>query len=386
MSLFYFLLGLVIFLDSRLCRRREFNEGYTSLEQTRPLKGLAILGVMLHHLAQKTCAPWNPRPFIRPGLEFFLDKGYLFVGMFLFLSGLGLYRSRKAKPDYMKRFFRRRVLPTVIAFYLSQYIHVIVRLAAGQKMGSTRIILYLTGIWTAAMNAWFVLILPFFYLAFYLAFRFCRREGAAIGWVTVFALGYAVACSFVDHNGGWLAGEWWYSSIMMFPLGLLFGKYEQPLTARFQKHYPLWLLLSLILAVGLFLLGKAASESWLGYYGEDWGDSLKVPHRLGSAACQWLACGAAVFFCLLLLMKLRLNSPVLGFLGGRTMEYYLMHGMLVDLFGFEFMGIHGPLLYIRSVPLYILAVLAASTAAALLFGWLWKGTVRMLLGREKRGS
>ena len=68
------------------------------------------------------------------GLDFFLQLGYLFVSVFFFCSGLGLYKSFRTKPDYLKGFFRRRVLPIVIAFYLSEWIYLAIRLLAGERM------------------------------------------------------------------------------------------------------------------------------------------------------------------------------------------------------------------------------------------------------------
>ena len=50
-----------------------------------------------------------------------------------------------------------------------------------------------------------------------------------------------------------------------------------------------------------------------------------------------------------------------------TLEFYLMHGLFVELFGYSFLDVADSLVYIRTVPLYIAAVLACSAAAALLF-------------------
>ena len=117
--LFWFLLGALLFCGVKYAGRGKWNEDYTSLKQTKMLLGIMTLGVALHHLAQKSCAPWHPQSFIVHGLDFFLPLGALFVAVFLFCSGLGLYKSFRSKPDYLKGFCRRRILPVVIAFYLA---------------------------------------------------------------------------------------------------------------------------------------------------------------------------------------------------------------------------------------------------------------------------
>ena len=72
MYLFYFLLAGLIFWGARYAGRGEWNEDYTSLKQTKILQGVAALGIALHHMSQKTCAPWHPSAFIVHGMDPFI--------------------------------------------------------------------------------------------------------------------------------------------------------------------------------------------------------------------------------------------------------------------------------------------------------------------------
>lgn len=378
MYLVYFLLGALLCFGARGCGRKEWNEDYTSLKQAKALQGVMVLGVALHHMAQKTCAPWHPRAFIVHGLDFFVPIGYLFVAVFLFCSGFGLYKSWKTKPDYLRHFLRRRILPLVIAFYLSEAVYTAVRLAVGEKMDAAKILWYLSGLRMANYNSWYLIVIPFFYLAFYFAFRFCRKEGTAIGWVFLFTLGYTLLGACIDHQDvWWMRGEWWYNSILLFPLGLVFGKYEARITAFFKKGWAVWLILSFAAVFALYRLSELTTGEWWGYYGENSLDRLKVIHRLGSAASQWLVCAAFTAFCFLLLMKVRLGNGLLSLLGSVTLEFYLMHGIFVDLFGYDFAGVARSAVYIKNVPLYMLTVLACSALATALFHFLWQGVLRL---------
>ena len=80
MYLFFFLLGMLLCCGACFMTGGRWNEEYTSLRQTKALQGIAALGVALHHMAQKTCAPWNPQKYIVHGLDFFIPIGYLLWG------------------------------------------------------------------------------------------------------------------------------------------------------------------------------------------------------------------------------------------------------------------------------------------------------------------
>lgn len=368
--LFYFFLAGLIFFGAQSAGRGKWNDDYTSLKQTKILQGIAALGVALHHLAQKSCAPWHAKKFIVHGLDPFVPMGYMLVGVFLFCSGLGLYKSFKSKPGYLKGFFRRRILPVVIAFCLSEIIYTAVRLAMGEQMSAVTVLWYLSGLHMANFNAWYVIVIPFFYLAFWAAFRFCKKEGTAIFFVFLFTIGYTVLGAFIDHQSDWwMRGEWWYNSIILFPLGLLFAKYEERITRVLKKGY--WVFLLLFFA-GFFLLFQQSEwlvNNRLGYYGE-WGDPLKVVHRLLSAGTQWIV---AIFFVavwFLLAMKIRFGNKVLAWLGAVTLDFYLMHGIFVELFGYNFLDMTKSIVYIKNVPLYVAAVLACAVPATILFRWI----------------
>ena len=369
MYLVYFSLGMLLFFGAKLCPCGEWNEGYTSRDQTKVLTGIMALGVVLHHMAQKTCASWIGVQRLH-GLDVFVDPGFLFVAVFFFCSGLGLYRSVHSKPDYLKGFLRRRVLRIAVAFYLSEFIYTAARLLMGEKMDPVRLLWYLSGLHMANTYSWYVIAILFFYLAFWAAFRFCRKEGTAIFWVFAFTLAYTVLGTLVDHQSDWwMRGEWWYNSVILFPLGLLFGRFEKQVTRFFRRGYLGWLALSLTAFILLYRLSGFAVARW-GYYGE--GTEMKVLHRLLSTGSQWLACAAFVALWFLLMMKVRLGNRALAWLGAMSLEIYLVHGLFVELFGYSFLNAAASLVRIRNVPLYVLAVLGCSVPAAMAFHILWR--------------
>ena len=382
--LIYFLLGALLLFGARYAGKKQWNEDAFSLKQTKALQGFTAVCIMFHHMSQKTGAPWHNPKYIIYGLEPFVPVGYYFVAVFLFCSGFGLYKSYKSKPDYLKHFCRNRILPIVVAFYLSEWIYTGVRAIMGEKMDLPKVLFYLSGAQLANTNAWYVIAIPFFYLFFWLAFRFCKREGTAITVVALGLLGYMMIGTVTDHNNWWMRGEWWYNTALVFLLGILFAKYEKTLTERAKKGYWIWLVLALVGMFAWFRLSSHLADDLGWYYGENWRDPLKVLHRWICALTQNMASFSYVCFLFLAMMKIRIGNKLLGLLGGLTLEIYLIHGMFVEMFGYDFSEVTKSITYIKNVGLYVLAVAACTVAGTWIFHILYRNVMKAINPRKKQ--
>ena len=382
--LIYFLLGALLLFGARYAGKKQWNEEAFSLKQTKALQGFTAVCIMFHHMSQKTGAPWHNPKYIIYGLEPFVPVGYYFVAVFLFCSGFGLYKSYKSKPDYLKHFCRNRILPIVVAFYLSEWIYTGVRAIMGEKMDLPKVLFYLSGAQLANTNAWYVIAIPFFYLFFWLAFRFCKREGTAITVVALGLLGYMMIGTVTDHNNWWMCGEWWYNTALVFLLGILFAKYEKTLTERAKKGYWIWLVLALVGMFAWFRLSSHLADDLGWYYGENWRDPLKVLHRWICALTQNMASFSYVCFLFLAMMKIRIGNKLLGLLGGLTLEIYLIHGMFVEMFGYDFSEVTKSITYIKNVGLYVLVVAACTVAGTWIFHILYRNVMKAINPRKKQ--
>lgn len=365
----YPLVLLALLWGSKWYGRNKWNEDFFSLDQSKMWQGFFAICILLHHAGQKTCAPWMPnKNLIRPGLDFFVPIGYFFVAFFLICSGYGLYVSWKRKPDYLKGFFRRRVLPLILTFYVVEWMYLAVRLLLGEKMDATQILYYITGIQLANHNSWFVLALPIFYLMFWLCFRFLKSEGAAMTGVFTLILAYVLLGCSLNHldKDMWMCGEWWYNTAIFFPLGLLFGKYKDAIVRGAKQCWLPLMILSVFFGVLLYF-GAELVQGNLSYYCE-W---VKVPSErlLRRFMCVLSQNGAAlmfVVFMVLLGLKVKIGNGVLRFMGAITLEFYLVHGLFVELFGFDFLEVIPSLVFIKNVALYTLVVAACSLPVTLL--------------------
>ena len=363
--LYYIILLVILFWGAKICKKKTWNEEFMSLTQTKYMQGFFAICVMLHHAGQKTCAPWHNPKYIVHGLDLFVPIGYLFVSVFLFCSGYGLYKSYKGKENYLQGFVKRRILPLVLAFYTTGLIFFVVRLLMGEKMKGDQMFYYLSGAKLCNPNAWYVIALPIFYLAFYLSFKFIKKDGWALFTTILIVFVYTLIGTFIDHNDWWMRGEWWYNSVHLFSAGLLFARFEKPVVAHVKKFYPVYLILVLIGLIIFYPLSEIA-QGIFSYYGENFNAPDKVQRRWICLLSQMGTSCTFVFLVFLLNMKIKIGNKVLQFMGTLTLEFYLIHGLFVELFGFDFLEMRPSIYYIRNVALYLLVVIVLSVPAAVL--------------------
>ena len=366
--LIYPLLAVALFAGAKFSKPKKWNEEAFSLRQMKAIQGFTAICIMLHHAAQKTHSSWKLGT-VRHGLDAFMPIGYWFVGIFLFCSGYGLYVSFKKKADYLtKGYFKRRVLPLILAFYSTEFIFLLVRYLMHEKMSAWDVFWYVTGLKQSNPNSWYVIATPYLYLIFYLVFRFIKNQKAAIAVLCALVLVYITAGTIINHNDWLMKGEWWYNSIHFFPIGVIFAANEEKITAHVKKLYRLYLILAFILILPLYAASEFTQKVFT-YYGEMWGADFVVGRRWICLISQMFASCAFVFFVFMVSMKIRIGNKFLAFMGGLTLEFYLIHGLFVELFGYNFMDSVKSLYYIKNVALYVTVIFALGLASAIVLKW-----------------
>lgn len=369
--IYYPILLLVLLWGAKLCDFKKWNDEFMSPSQTKALQGFTALCIMFHHIGQKTCASWLHPKLIIPGLEIFVPIGYYFVGIFMFCSGYGVYKSYKTKPNYLKGFVGRRIFPLILAYYSTGIIFLIARVLLKEKMDVPQFLYYLFGLQLSNPNTWYVIAMPFLYLCFYLAFKFCKKERTAILLVCVMVFLYTLLGTFIDHNNWWMRGEWWYNSVHFFTIGLLFARHEGKLLPVIKKYYYVFLIVCLVLVLPLYGLSEYAQGTF-SYYGENFHAPDKVFRRWVCLASQ-IACSCAFVFSVFLLgLKVKIGNRFIRFMGTITLEFYLIHGLFLELFSYSFANVAPSIYYVKNVALLVLIVFIPSIPAALLLQKLHK--------------
>ena len=346
--LLYAALAACLFFGAKVENKGQWNEKALSYAQTKSFLGFCALIIILHHCSQRTCAPWLPPGRIVHGLDAFLYLGYLCVAAFFFCSGFGMYTASRERESFFKG-YHRRILALLLPAVVMWLVFFGVEKSKGVRVDPP--------IWINTFDyAWYVPAMIYLYLLFYLAFHLIKDERAGVPVLIAGTLVYFCLCLLFSP------GTWWYNTHHLFAAGVITARHRERIQACFRKRYLLWLPLSLLITAAGFMASYYFQVLTIRAYG------YQAPaHFIAELAGQVISSVSFVVFVMLVGRKVRIGNRLLSFLGGFTLEIYLVHPLFVQLFGFAFMNdAVKPLYYIRNPFLYAAAVAFISIPLAFL--------------------
>lgn len=312
---------------------------------SKAIQGICAVGIIFHHMAQKTCAPWLAEEYIFHGLDPFLNLGFLFVAVFFFCSGFGLYKSIKANPDYLKGFIGRHFRPIILLWLFSNYCFLMV----DQELNH---------------YCWFIYAILYLYLAFYITCKKFKSDRSRIICLSIFIILYIAFCELT------VAGTWTYNTIGVFLAGWFFSKYEEQLVTTFRKNWWLWLILTFVILLSAFFGAQFMTKVSQSQTNK----TLFNVFRIGTVVLQFTAALAFPIFLFILSQKVQIKNKACVFLGSITLEIYLFHVLFVEIFSYYFVNPKkDPICYIPNVFLYALVVVSLSILTAYALTWVRKG-------------
>lgn len=294
--------------------KKTFNENYMGLSQTKNILGLFSLLIILHHIAIKM--PAHTVNILLP----FKSIGYLFVSYFFFCSGYGLYKSFISKTDYLEGFLSKHIIPIAISFFVTDLLFQFARLSRGEPG------------FPASTYSWFIFVIVALYCAFYFCFKHIKKSPEIV--LLCLTLLYCLLCRLLYVE------TYLYNSIIAFPIGIFFAKYDEKICSLTKKHWlPVFLITTIILALLLIICLDERRHY------TDFHTIMQII--------------STIFFCLtitFLSMKVKFENKVFSFLGGMTLEIYLVHVLFVEIFAAKFIGYLEPIFYIKNPILYSAAI------------------------------
>lgn len=307
-------------------------------EKSLYLKGIMSLFIVLCHFS------------VFAGLKMpmggrLVATGLPIVAVFFFLSGYGLKASLDKKGiSYLHDSFSKRMKKLLVPFIIVNIINAIVYSLLGIEFPSMQELIgefiYMSPF---LMFSWFVYALFFLYVLFYISYRFVDNKYISLFLLTLFVIGFIV---YAYNNNVFIL---WRSTVLSFPLGILFASYENTIKTFLQNNRIICLCfysVLLVLNMAIFALLRVFDhpeypDTYLGFFVVNY-----IPFIL--VICSYFININA---------KLRI---ILALLGGISYEIYLVHGVVLLDYWFCELNIYVQILYLYSVVLisaYLINVL-----------------------------
>lgn len=349
----YLIYALLILAGIKFAGVKQFESETLSLDKTKALRGIAAVGVILHHISQQAAYRETGN------LTFFSEIGIFFVSIFLFCSGYGLVKSLKSKDNYFDGFIKNRIFKTlVITVWVNAILYALfLCFYVGKSYPVSQLVTSILGFTMLNDYGWFPIVLAVLYFAFYLAFRKNKSEWK--GNLIIFAVivlmwaiscigghftwwagpenwyltdeGWAASKWWMDLKIFWFSGEWWVNTCISFLGGIIFAQNEEKITEWFKKNYWIKLLALVILFVGAYFLQNFALGKF-GYWTEWNGTGPGILDKTITLLLQQPVIITFVVLLYVLLMKFNFGNPVIRFFGNNSYESYMMNYMAVLLF------------------------------------------------------
>lgn len=300
----WFLLAVLLICvkSARVAPAGAFNQEYISREGTTPIKGIFTILIIFSHYIQYIATD-GACDGAYMALRSHLNQAV--VVMFLFYSGYGMMESIAKKGfAYVKGIPVKRFLPVLLRFDAIVLIYFALQLCLGRNYGLDRLPAALVG-WDGFGNSnWYVFGVLGEYLLMFLAFLGMARwnkGGSRFVYAAVFT---ALTAAFALSIRAAGRDDYWYNTLLMFPLGVWFSLLRRPLEKLVMRD-----------GMRYALAGLAAALLYIWSFDHRWGFGLK-------GYTLWAAMFAVVT--VLLTMKVSFDSSVLNWFGDHVFSVYML--------------------------------------------------------------
>ena len=294
MPILYFfiivILPILLLEKSKIFKKSTYNDRYLSKNNTDAFKGLSVVIIIIHHLSLF---------LVNNGIfkTIFSRMGGLAVSIFLILSGYGLmFQFIRKKDGYFKGYLKTKILRLYLIFVCANIISTLISNIFLNSKYSIMDVIKSSLLMNFADGRvlWFVAVILYFYVIFYISFKFNNNNIAIL--IMFGSVGVWIIVNVFLHHGAWF-----YNTSICFPLGVIVAKYNEQIFRVFKKYY----LSLLAVAVALFLFSM-----FLYIKGKD--------------NLQFIIPVVFIILILLILMKVDLKSKSLVFMNSISFEFYLL--------------------------------------------------------------
>ena len=346
MSIFLLLLLIIGIKDAEFGRQRD-SENCLSVPASGAVKGLFTILILFSHFASGiTRQPLDSTYFL---IRSHLDQAVVIP--YLFFSGYGMATALNQKGTaYLRTIMTRRIPRLLLGMAAALACYWVLGLVQGRSYAPDTILLSLVGWANMGNSNWYIFGILGAYIAFWLAFQPLRLKDSP--WIRMLCLLLtgALMTAFVLWIRRMDRPVYCYNTLLVFPMGVAWGLYHRKLSSLLHGNDVLWLL-GLLLAMTVYrysFLRRGTSLTWY---------------------TVWCAAFTAVL--VLLLMRVRLGSPVLRFFGNHVFSIYILQRIPMRI-----LGDHG---WPQLTPYTgLILVLVSTCLMAVAFDWAMKWVYQKL--------
>ena len=280
-------LGVITLYKATKCNDTNW---FMSIDYTKALKGIMCIIVILVHI---------PKAYSNKIQDMIGSFGYICVTIFFLFSAYGLMYSLKNKKDYLKTFWKKRILILIIPYFIVNCANTIL---FHENLNFYEILLKLCGL----NDVNFITVLLIFYILFYIIGVSVKNNRLRDILYIVFPIVY----SLINYYSG--VNKWGVEALG-FSYGIIlfinFEKINRYIQSNIMKSLYIYTGISIILGL-LYLKFKNVF-----FYGDY---ILKI------------FLGISLIITLFnITNRIKISNPILAFLGRISYEVYLLHRMII---------------------------------------------------------
>ena len=330
---------------------------------SKEMQGLLAIFIIFHQtvitLDHFGVFPLQMRPFFD-----YYYYGILAVAFFFFCSGFGLLKRWMTDPTYLKGFMKRRIFTVLVPFFICNYIYltdaIITNIQTGKSFDFVEVICSFFGVFLINNQMWFAVEIMLLYVAFRIVFSRVKKPLTGILIMTGIVLVMMVIGLLAGHSESsimsyWFKGEWWYNTILMFPLGMLYAYKEERINKVIRGAFTSILIASGILFVIMDFVHRDLIDKTI-YWTEYHDAKHPILDKLTGLGTETVFEFLFILLIVALISRFKFGNPILKFMGKISLETIMINYLICNKFFFIYRhyGIYA----------YLPAVLAGTIVAA----------------------
>lgn len=310
MLVFVLILAFLICSGLTVAKKDEFYSDYCSPKNTNTINAVFSILIFLSHAVTYTSLNGV---LDDPYFEFKAFHGQLVVVTYLFFSGFGIMESIKKKGnDYVKAMPKNRFFKLWYHFAIAILLFTVVALVVGKEYSLTRWALSFTGFKAIGNSNWYMFDTFVLYIMVIVSFLvFKKFHKIALFSVCLLCVGYVILVKNIGLSSVF------YSTVLCFPLGMIFSMSKPRIDKIFMKNDIIW------------FMGFFASIAIFAFFSQN---------RNQNFFFYVLFTFFALMVIVLFMMKVNIKSSVLDWFGQHIFSFFILQRIpmiLLKSFGYN---------------------------------------------------